>query len=119
MVVGKRFFFVKTAQELEVVKDCQGIFLYSLPRLRTHKGEIAKEKGKSRVKGQEMEMIKGKALEQISRYFPKAGRKPRVRRIHRRNTVRTKCSTTNSFGEAKEECVPKFCRSWRKEARMF
>jgi transposase len=49
---------------------------YNHPRLRTHKGETDKEKGKGRVKGQEMEMIKEKALEQISRYFPKGS--PRV-----------------------------------------
>jgi transposase len=48
------------------------------PRVRTHKREIEKEKGKSSDKGQEMEMIKEKAVEQIRRYFPKARGKARV-----------------------------------------
>jgi hypothetical protein len=34
------------------------------------------KKGKSRIKGEEMELINGKALEQVSRYFPKARGKP-------------------------------------------
>jgi hypothetical protein len=46
-------------------------------RARSHKGKLARRKGR-KIKGQEKELIDGKAFQQIRKYFPKARRNPRV-----------------------------------------